>query len=81
MEAKGVCKGSGESYSFNLDKHSLEALRASIDWFAEKGMPITQGVLVRRAVRDFSARLRAMSTGDEFDRELLEVRRAQKGIL
>ncbi len=78
---KGSLKNSGSSIAFNIDPPGQEALRKSQSWFERNGMKISQGLIVRRAVRVYFARLLTLMTAEALEAERIEVMRARKGVL
>jgi len=78
---KIIGKNSGASIVFNIDPPGQEALRQSQDWFENNGMKISQGLIVRRAVRVYHARLLTLTTPEALEAERIEVMRARKGVL
>lgn len=78
---KSSCKGSGASIVFNVDPHGQEKLRQAQEWFEGNGMKVSQGLIVRRAIRLYQAHLLALTTRDAKEAERIEIERARKGVI
>lgn len=70
---------SGSPYHLNLDSTSVASLRAAFWIHEQHGSNFSNSVIVRRALRHYEKSLEGM-TGAVMNQEVVEIKRAAKGI-
>lgn len=80
MKQQQIQKTSGQHYDVNLDPVSFAALSSCQQIHRDHGNNFSNSVIIRRALRHYHGSLEGMP-GGRVSQEVVEARRAAKGIL
>lgn len=70
----------GAVRTYRLDLKSYRDLTDSVEWFKDRSeQEISQGVLVRRAIRFYREHLKTVITEEQHKEEMLQILLARKG--
>lgn len=78
---KQVSRQTGTLLRFNLDPESAHLMRHSQKFHEDHGNPVSNSVIVRRALRLYARMLSKLNTPDAIEYERVETLRAAKGVL
>lgn len=78
---KQVSKESGMLLRFNLDPESAHSMRNAQKYHEDSNNPISHSVIVRRALRLYFKMLQSLTSPDAIREEVIETKRAAKGVL
>ena len=78
---KQITRQTGTLFRFNLDPESAHLMRHSQRFHEDHDNPISNSVIVRRALRLYSRTLSKLNTPEAIQHEVVEILRAAKGVL
>jgi hypothetical protein len=79
MTQQQTAHKTGSPYHLNLDSNSVASLRAAFWLHEQHGNVFSNSVITRRALRHYSRSLEGM-TELEMNQEVVEIKRAAKGL-
>ena len=78
---KQITRHTGDKLRFNLDPESGHAMKRAQAFHTGNGHPVSNSVIVRRALRLYGRTLSKLNTPEAVQHETLETLRAAKGVL